>query len=283
MSETTAPTGSSVCPSTKHLFGPDHPPVYQCVTVEVFWNDSAPGKGDGKPNIDHFYLHNYPLEPWGLTTRRKLEQDIMDLIHAHEGTGRINRVAFIVREGFPLTDDERDAEGWHFIDGTCADDDGSSEPPMPAPAPDPAPEPPVLEPPVLEPPTPEPTPEPEPVPAPEPSEDPPATPEPSAADTVADDHPHPLDVTTELTPEQKAEIVRWLPGYLGQMVTAGDITERKASVVRPLLEGHSAADDRTSARNSISPILGGSPSDELYAHAVTFACKSISRMPGWTA
>jgi hypothetical protein len=276
MSETTTPTGSSVCPSTRHIFGPDHPPVYQCVTVVVFWNDTAPGANDGKPNVDRFYLHNYPLDPWNQTTRAKLENDIMDLILHHEGASSVNRVTYITHDGIPLTDDEKDAKGWHFIEGACADDDGSSEPPMPAPAPDPAPEPAPASEPSDEPPAtpgPETTPEPDPVPAPEPS----------AADTVPDDHPHPLDVTAELTDEQKAEIVRWLPGYLGQMVTAGDITERKASVVRPLLEGHSAADDRTSARNSISPILGGSPSDELYAHAVTFACKSISRMPGWTA
>jgi hypothetical protein len=99
---------------------------------------------------------------------------------------------------------------------------------------------------------------------------------------VAEDHPHPLDLTTELTPDQKAEIVQWLPGFLRQVVEAGNV-ERKASAVRPLLEGHSAADDHTSARNAISPILGGSPSDDLYQVAVKFCCKAISRQPGWTA
>jgi hypothetical protein len=281
MSDTTAPSGSSVCPSTRTLLGHDHPPLYQCVTVMVFWNDSAPGANDGKPNVDRFYLHNYPLRPWNQTTRAKLENDIMDLILHHEGKSSVNRVAYMGREDFPLTDEEKDAKGWHFICGSH-DDAGDPPAPVPAPAPDPAPVPPATPEPA---PMPDPAPEPVPAPA-EPSTEPPATPEPppppSPADTVPDDHPHPLDVTAELTDEQKAEIVRWLPGYLSQIVAAYNV-ERKASAVVPWLEGHSTVEDSASARNAIEPILGGSPPDDLYQVAVRFCRKTISKQPGWQA
>lgn len=275
MSDTTAHSGA-ICPGQRTLL-PGHHPRYLRFVFDTDWMGASPS-----PVV--FYLHKHPVD-FSYTGIEKLKAEVTERIRANGGD-RLVKVEYLTYGPIEMTDDDIAAVGWHFI---CGSDDGAGDPPapIPAPAPDPAPEPPQPVPPAVPEPAPMPDPAPEPVPAPvEPSTEPPATPEPppapSPADTVPDDHPHPLDVTLELTDEQKAEIVRWLPSYLRQLVDTYNV-ERKASAIRPWLEGHSTVEDRTSARNAIEPILGGSPPDDLYQIAVTFCCKSISRQPGYVA
>lgn len=167
MSDTT----SVICPGQRNLFGQHDSPHYLRVVVTVYYNG-------GPSNTDVFYLHNYPLSPFNISTINRLEADILDRLRLYQGFLHVNRVVYISYQGIPMSDADLDSVGWHFIQG------GTTDPmPEPAPAPTAAQEPT---------PTPEPTTVPAPIPAgtdPEPAPPPSPDPVPGVTSTFTTPEP----------------------------------------------------------------------------------------------
>lgn len=170
---------STICPGQAELMRNNPHDKYMRVSVGVYYDGQASFFND-----DHFYLHEFPLEPWGEEARIGLETFLKNYMILLDKNKQIAKVSYLCREGYPLSREQ--VEHYKRIHRFI---DGSGSLPLPVPGATPTP-PPSEVPPAPDPQQPAPAPAPEqPAPAPTPEQPTPTPDVPAPAEPVAEPAP----------------------------------------------------------------------------------------------